>query len=196
MSLNKNTQQIAIQNHKKLTSKDEKQFDRIKYFDGIPPPLYKTASLDPRIQVTRIIEMCPILVQKVTPYRTSNTNTQLPHGGSIQQPYLGRIQKYNVSTIYMDGLEYTLKLPIVLEPVINYVYKFVKKTDTAPSAEQYIITTTSSEKISYANGTFTKATFNANSKYDDYLLLVNINIDRYNSQWLVIGLTPESITFS
>ena len=125
MSLN--TQQIAIQNYKKLTTNTEKNFARIKYYDGIAPPLLKTASLDPRVQVTRIIQTAPILVEKVTPYRTSNTNTQLPNGSSFQQPYLGRIQKYTVSTIYMDGLEYTLKLPIILEPVINYVYKLAIK---------------------------------------------------------------------
>ena len=127
MSLNKNTLQIAIQNYKKLNSKEEKQFGRIKYFDGIPPPLMVTASLDPRVQVTRIVQTAPILAEKVTPYRTSSTNTRLPNGSSFEQPYLGRLQKYRVSTIYMDGLEYTLNLPIILEPVINYVYKFVKK---------------------------------------------------------------------
>ncbi len=198
MSLNKNTQQIAIQNYKKLTTNidSEKNFARIKYFDGVAPPLLKTASLDPRVQVTRILQTAPILADKVTPYRTSNTNTLIHSGSSFQQPYLGRIQKYTVSTIYMDGLGYTLNLPLILEPVITYVYKFVKQTDSDPNTEQYTIQTTGREKISYLNGTFTKAVFNSNSKKGDYLLLVNINIDRYNSQWLVVGFSEGSITFS
>ena len=40
--------------------------------------------------------------------------------------YLGRKQRFSTLRVEMYGMDYTINLPVVLEPIINYVIKFVK----------------------------------------------------------------------
>lgn len=184
-----NVESLAYKNHDLLNfdPNDLKNFTKNQYFDGIPPALKKIAKGNPLTQVQDIIKTSTILVQTVSPTYSNNNYSNISYGTPFQISSLGRLYKYSVTKVLMYGSGYTLNLPSLMQPLITYVVKFVKPTNTGI----YTIYTKSNEKISYNNGSFRSVKFNNNSTTNDYILLANINISGYNSNWLVIGISEN-----
>lgn len=191
-----NTDRIASQNYNELNFDlaDLKNFRKNTNFDGIPPPLRRLVKDNPLTQVQFIIKTAPMVVESVSPTFSSNEKLVFNYGTPFEMIVADRLRRFSATKVEMFGSGYTLNLPTILEPLIVYVIKYVKNTDTGT----YTIYTKSNEKISYGNGSFRSVTFNANSKKNDYILLANINIVGYNSNWLVIGISenPSGFNFS
>jgi hypothetical protein len=184
-----NIESIANKNYNLLNSEldDLNYFIKNKYFDGIPPTLRKIVKGNPLTQVQDIIKTSNILVQSVSPTYSNNRYTNISYGTPFQILSLGRLYKYSVTKVEMLGSRYTLILPSLLEPLLTYVVKFVKPNNFGV----FTILTKSNEKISYNNGSFRSVKFNNNSTANDYIVLANINISGYNSNWLVIGISEN-----
>ena len=185
----KNIESIANKNYNLLNSElsDLKNFQKSQYFDGIPPTLRNIVKGNPLTQAQDIIKTSTILAQSVSPTYSNNLYNNISYGTPFQVSFLGRLYKYSVTKVEMLGTGYTLNLPQLLEPLLNYVVKFVKSNNNGV----FTIFTKSNEKISYNNGSFRSVKFNNNSTINDYILLANINISGYNSNWLVIGISEN-----
>lgn len=188
-----NIDRIASQNYNDLNFDlaDLKNFKRNTNFDGISPPLKKLVKDNPLTQVQYIIKTAPMVVDSVSPTFSSNENLVINYGTPFEMIIAGRNRRFTATKVEMFGSGYTLNLPVLLEPLLIYVIKYVKNTDSGT----YTIYTKSNEKISYGNGSFRSVTFNSNSKKNDYILLANINIEGYNSNWLVIGISENLSSF-
>ncbi len=187
---NTNINSIATRGYYKLNG-DAKSYVPNRYFDGKPPIVPANVRNNPITQVQRILQIAPILADSAPPTYTSNTVTVFNYGSPVQVYYLGRINRFSSTKVEMTGTGYTINLPVLLEPLLIYVMKFIKTTDTGT----YTIYAKSNEKISYNNGKFRSVKFNSTSKKNDYILIVNINISNYNSEWLVIGMSDNSSGF-
>ncbi len=188
-----NTDRIASQNHNDLNLNitDLTKFRKNNFFDGIPPTLRRIVKDNPLTQVQYIIKTAPLVVESVSPTFSSNDNLVFNYGTPFETMVAGRPRRFTATKVEMYGSGYTLNLPVILEPLLIYVIKYIKNTDDGI----YTIYTKSNEKISYGNGSFRSITFNANSKKNDYILLANINIVGYNSNWLVIGISDNLSSF-
>lgn len=175
---------------------DNLNFENIQTLSGnqynlLPSALRRIVKGNPITQAERIIQTSLIIVDSVPPTYASNSNTNFNYGTTFELRSLDRMNKYSVTNVQLNGSGYTLTLPSLLQPLLIYVVKYRKPSDSGT----YTINSRSNEKISFGNGSFRSVTFGPNSKAGDYITMANINIAGYNSNWLVIGISPDLNSF-